>query len=54
MLALFQELHQQGKTIILVTHEDEVAAHTKRIIRLYDGEIAVDTAVDGTSDDLLI
>tara|TARA_B110000014_G_scaffold57356_1_gene38751 strand:- start:143 stop:853 length:711 start_codon:yes stop_codon:yes gene_type:complete len=54
ILALFQELHQQGKTIILVTHEDEVAAHTKRIIRLYDGEIAVDTAVDGTSDDLLI
>ena len=54
ILSLFQKLHEQGKTIILVTHEDEVAAHTKRIIRLYDGEIAVDTARDGTSDSLLI
>ena len=54
ILSLFQELHEQGKTIILVTHEDEVAKHTKRIIRLFDGEIAVDTARDGTSDTLLI
>jgi putative ABC transport system ATP-binding protein len=54
ILSLFQELHEQGKTIILVTHEDEVASHTKRIIRLFDGEIAVDTALDGTSDTLLI
>ena len=54
ILSLFQELHEQGKTIIMVTHEDEVASHTKRIIRLFDGEIAVDTARDGTSDTLLI
>jgi putative ABC transport system ATP-binding protein len=54
ILSLFQELHEQGKTIIMVTHEDEVASHTNRIIRLFDGEIAVDTAQDGTSDTLLI
>jgi len=54
ILSLFQELHEQGKTIILVTHEDEVATHTKRIIRLFDGEIAVDTARGDASDTLLI
>jgi len=54
ILSLFQELHEQGKTIILVTHEDEVAKHTKRIIRLFDGEIAVDTARGDASDTLLI
>ena len=54
ILSLFEELHEQGKTIILVTHEDEVAKHTQRIIRLYDGEIALDTAHHGTSDELLI
>lgn len=54
ILGLFQDLHGQGKTIILVTHEDEVASQTKRIIRLHDGEIAVDTAREGMADDLLI
>ena len=37
ILLIFEELSHQGKTIILVTHEDEVAKHTKRIIRLRDG-----------------
>jgi putative ABC transport system ATP-binding protein len=42
ILHLFAELNRHGKTIILVTHEDEVAAHTKRIVRLRDGCIQSD------------
>ncbi len=46
ILRLLQRLNNDaGKTIIMVTHEDEVSAHAKRIIRLRDGEIQSDTAV---------
>jgi len=39
ILELFHEFHRQGKTIILVTHEDEIAAGAQRIIRLRDGMV---------------
>jgi putative ABC transport system ATP-binding protein len=42
ILALFQMLNDQGRTIIMVTHEDEVSQHAKRMIRLRDGEIQID------------
>ena len=42
ILALFQMLNDQGRTIIMVTHEDEVSQHAKRMIRLKDGEIQID------------
>ena len=45
ILAMFQKLNDEGRTIIMVTHEDEVAAHAKRVIRLRDGEIQVDEQV---------
>ena len=42
ILALFDELHSRGRTIIMVTHEEHVAAHTQRTIRLRDGGIESD------------
>ena len=47
ILRLLERLNSDaGKTIIMVTHEDEVSAHAKRIIRLRDGEIRSDCAVE--------
>lgn len=42
IMRLFDEIHAQGNTIILVTHEEEIARHAHRIIRLRDGMIEVD------------
>jgi len=42
IMALFARLHQQGNTIILVTHEADIAAHAHRSIRLRDGKIEKD------------
>ena len=39
VLNLFEGLHKQGITIVLVTHEDDVAARAKRIVRFKDGRI---------------
>lgn len=46
ILALFEKLNEQGRTIIMVTHEDDVAAHAKRIIRLRDGLLQFDRPND--------
>lgn len=42
IMALFEEIHQAGNTIILVTHENDIAAHAHRIIRLRDGLVESD------------
>jgi putative ABC transport system ATP-binding protein len=42
IMGLFQELHDQGNTIIMVTHEDDIAHYAHRIIRLRDGLIESD------------
>jgi putative ABC transport system ATP-binding protein len=42
IMSLFDELHGRGNTIILVTHENDIAMHAHRVIRLLDGKIASD------------
>ncbi len=43
IMALFDEIHSKGNTVIIVTHEEDIAAHAKRVIRLRDGIIESDT-----------
>jgi putative ABC transport system ATP-binding protein len=45
ILALFDALHREGRTILIVTHEQEVAEHCERIIRIFDGRVAASEAV---------
>ena len=42
IMGLFREIHEKGNTIILVTHEEDIAKHANRIIRLMDGNIEYD------------
>ena len=42
IMRLFEEIHLMGNTIIVVTHEEEVASHAHRILRLRDGEVESD------------
>ena len=44
ILGLFEEIHRRGNTIILITHEEDVALHAHRIVRLRDGLIESDQA----------
>jgi putative ABC transport system ATP-binding protein len=46
ILDLFDSLHQRGKTLIFVTHDEKLATHAKRIIRLLDGNIFRDYRVE--------
>ncbi len=46
IMKLFQKIHKKGNTIILVTHEEDIAAYAERIIRLKDGIIESDKKID--------
>jgi putative ABC transport system ATP-binding protein len=42
-MAIFENINNNGNTVILVTHEEDIAQHAKRVIRLRDGVIETDT-----------
>jgi putative ABC transport system ATP-binding protein len=50
IMAIFQDLHSDGKTVILVTHEEEIARHAQRVVRFLDGRIVSDQQIDNRLD----
>jgi ABC-type antimicrobial peptide transport system, ATPase component len=44
VLDLLDDIHDEGKTIVIITHEDEVAARAGRVVTLHDGRIESDVA----------
>lgn len=50
IMALFDELHDQGQTVLVVTHEPDIAAHCRRTVRIGDGRVVSDTPNAGTPD----
>jgi putative ABC transport system ATP-binding protein len=42
IMELFDDLYRRGRTILLVTHEDDVARHARRVVRLKDGKVESD------------
>lgn len=48
VLGVFDRLNQLGRTIVVITHEDEVAAHARRVVRVDDGLIVADVISRGT------
>ena len=49
ILALFEQLYDEGQTIILVTHEHDIATHARRQVHLKDGQVERDEATPGRS-----
>ena len=44
-MALMDEIHANGNTLIVVTHEEDIAQHAHRVIRLIDGQVASDEQI---------
>jgi putative ABC transport system ATP-binding protein len=45
VISIFQDLNDKGKTIVLVTHDQNIAEHSRRIVRISDGKIQADESV---------
>jgi putative ABC transport system ATP-binding protein len=46
IMAIFQDLNDQGKTVVMVTHEPDIALHARRLVRFRDGEVVDDGPVE--------
>ena len=50
IMNVLKELHKSGRTVILITHDDEIAAQVKRVIRIRDGKIEADFMNEGEAE----
>lgn len=50
IMGILDNLHKEGRTVILITHDNEIAAKAKRVIKIRDGRIEADSKVSQTSD----
>lgn len=50
IMNVLKDLHKSGRTVILITHDDEIAAQVKRVIRIKDGKIEADFMNEGETD----
>ena len=50
VLRLFCDINAQGRTVVLITHEEQVAAYAKRVVRLRDGKVVADERRAAVSD----
>jgi len=46
VLGIFERLNRHGRTVVMITHEDDVAAHAGRLIRLADDRVVEDHEID--------
>jgi putative ABC transport system ATP-binding protein len=47
IMSVFEDLYKAGNTIILVTHEEDIASHARRVVRLKDGNVELDEKISG-------
>ena len=53
VMKMLHELHEEGKTIVLITHDNNIAKQADRIVRIGDGEITYDSLNDGDIDEVV-
>ncbi len=52
VLAMLKELHEEGKTVVLITHDNKIAHEADRIVRIKDGKIVFDSETDGDKSEV--
>lgn len=52
VLNMLKELHKEGKTVILITHDNKIAHEAERIVRIMDGKIVFDSQIDGDESEV--